>query len=1613
MNIYGINGQPIISNIKLNANCKHEEEMMKSNFVKLSFRHSIRKDLPIGAYVEVDGVKYILLDPYSPKQETENKFLYEPEFQHPIMWLGKIPFIHKQGDTTTWETTIKKFSWTYTGAPATLANEMARYINWLSSVYPAFAAAIGEGWTARTSDNLSPSETFTFDSVDILSAAAEMANVCECEYHFDYEKKVFHFGDIAYLREGSERPVLKSGDNVGVASVSQSKEAFYNCFIVKGGTRNISQQAPSGDNVQVTERLSLDETKYPDSVIDIRGGEDEPKLFKELLFDDIYPKMELYLYNPRERKCYLLDDNGEKVVDETDPTGYKTYSKWYIRLAYQKDDVWHDYLIDPEKDLIKDKPLSLAFQPNYNSTTYTSPLIGREFELVYFDKQTVEKEDDDVNPDGFTAQPGDYRIIFLEGDIIIPSTSRQGLYPKGDVVPSTENNIVTLFNIVVDEVYKDIAREELEAAGLRSIERLQSDLNTYTLNTNPVKYEDILPTFHLGEAVTYDDGQDLNGGTSYRLNTHIRKLVTRLDHPECVEISIGNEQIKGSVTSLREKVDELSGGLIGGLTEAQFDELLMIYGSQHFLSKEFNDVANGVITFLKGARYGVYQKGEKGASINGFGDAEFRKLVVRLSAIVRDLTTGHFEEGLTDSGAFIDQKGNAEFEKIVTRALATLQALFVKGDSAFNGNLSSTDFVSGFPGGYGWALQKKEYINAAGQVEYKYVLECDSANIRGSLRVYEMIISQLLGENDNRIFTAMLEVHHYDPATGKVWLKTGGGKMYNPFRKGDCIMVQQYQPGGSVQQGGDGYLVKDYELRITDVGSGGAVDEDGNRLDWVTFSGFASQMTGATPETLIKEDDTFCRVDNLTDPERKGIIQMVTVGTNAPYMDIFYGMKTNPDEAHKGRIGNLQGIQHHLFGWLQDFGEYLINAYIVGDVRLKRTGESLDTAVEIVKGLLATSMAETIYEITDDNNYLRNASFIELTNTGAFRDWTVSGDDIKFYTIDSDPVISSVGTLADVKSCVKTEKIDGKQVLHIVNGSVKQAKSVIKVPGTHKEYDEGEGDEQTDTYTTVRDTLYLGIRIRVVQPGTLTIGFPDSVMEDQNAMKGKTMVLERSNEWKTLQWSGTWDGNSDFLMKFTGECYISLLSLTDSPLSEFKTEYSTQIKQTTRNISLIATRTSSNESSIAQLIITADNISSTVENYKEDLDGKISANTSLIEQTATQIRTEVKSTTDDLDERVTANASSITQTAEAIRSEVESSVTTLDGKISANTSLIQQTADSISSAVASGVTEANGYTDDEIAAAKVVAQGYVDTLKGLINSDVLSDGTNGYATFKQQTQDDISAIAGKWDSDGNLIGYSTTQQTADSISSAVANRVTEAAMELYVDDAISHISFRADDIDFHFTKNTSFYANGTEVMNLNTDGDLWIKGDIKANSSFSGGTYYLSNDVNFYINGTKFANFGSTASGMEAMLALRHDGGTCLSIGSYDSGIGVSITANTNATAIKAYGKENFYVRSDEYFEIQSYGTGTGYFAPGCAVKNKSFTLPSSPKNGTIFFLHGAQSANGVTQDLTVTTKGHPIMESDGRGNLVNANSSYNFNDDSVILVFFDAISKWVLFKAW
>lgn len=560
-----------------------------------------------------------------------------------------------------------------------------------------------------------------------------------------------------------------------------------------------------------------------------------------------------------------------------------------------------------------------------------------------------------------------------------------------------------------------------------------------------------------------------------------------------------------------------------------------------------------------------------------------------------------------------DKEGNIlarsiSADEIIAYTVATVGKLFVKGNSRFGGELSSKQFISGFLGGLGWSIYNTPITNAAGVQENKWTGEFDNVIVRGSLRVFEMIISQLLGENDNRIFTGMMEVDHYDPESGKVYLNTQDGKLYNPFRRDDIIMVQQYN--GMPSEENDHYVTKNYELLITDAGCGSLEDGD-KRLDWVTFTNFTSTMEGATAESLIKKKDTFVRVDNISDSQRKGIIQLMTVGANTPYMDIIYGLKTDPDNALKGRLGNLKGIVHPILGELSGFGEFLNNLYAVGDFIIQRTGESVDSKLQVLENMFSSRFSQTSYELTNSDNYLENGQFLEQVRDDEdtiISCWAVDSTDESMFWADALGNPFMVNGLLSVSGNrkVSIDKMDGRQVLRLQNCGVKQLNAHIRQPGTHKEYQQPSGSKGNNGLkkpatgsTDVQDRLYISIRIFAKTAGTLTVGFEgcSSVSGKSNTLAAQNIAVPYSGDWTNIPLEGVWNGTGDFVLRYTGDCYIAIASITDKPLSEFSKSVSTQIVQTAENIKLLGENIDSVNGTTTQLGLDLDAAKKTISLY--------------------------------------------------------------------------------------------------------------------------------------------------------------------------------------------------------------------------------------------------------------------------------------------------------------------------------------------------------------------------------------------------------------------------------
>ena len=760
----------------------------------------------------------------------------------------------------------------------------------------------------------------------------------------------------------------------------------------------------------------------------------------------------------------------------------------------------------------------------------------------------------------FDSETREFEII-----TIWPSDDMQ--FPGGLLVPKVGDRYI-LWNIRMPDEYYPMAEAEFqEAVDAYNAEHWQ-DISVYKAPTDHVWIEDNGVSLFVGLRVRLESDKYFPE-TGFR-QSRITKITRKVNLPSQMNLEISDALQQGSMDRMNDSIGDLKDytrskvegvslpdivktGDSTKLTDTNLLSALRVLReiSQRALSRLNDDEAKGLIKFLAG------------------------------------LETGTHKEGV--SGAKIDASGKAEFGELVTRLKAILAELQVNGAAEFRDQLSSEDFVSGFVGGKGWAILKHGVLNALGVPETKYTAEFDGIVVRGALRVFTMVVSQLLGENDNRIFTGMMEVDHYDEATGRVYLQTGDGKFYNPFRRDDYIMVQQYN--GLPSSDNDHYITKHYELIVMDAGCGDE-SEGESRLDWITFRNFLS-ADGRDAGAVISKGDTFTRVDNATDADRKGLIQIITVGTATPYMDIVYGMKTDPDGYLKGRLGNLTGIHHHLFGWLEGFGELLTNLYAVGDFRLRRTGESVDAQLEMLKGMFATRYQTLTYDMTEEDNYLYNATFTELLDG-----WQVN-DDGTIITSNGNALLMNGNTYIADGKIAGIEQLDGRTVLHLKKSGIKQLNSRIRKPGTHKEYIDPAPNELSGQYIDVKDTLYLSVRFLAKTAGTLTIGMSGSTPEVGSFQTPIVVAVTSSMEWQTLQWSGTWDGKGDFVLEYTGDMYVSLLSLTDKALDDFKKEVSTQIVQTASNIRLLGSNIDSLKGTVTQLGIDLDAANSRIDIYAD------------------------------------------------------------------------------------------------------------------------------------------------------------------------------------------------------------------------------------------------------------------------------------------------------------------------------------------------------------------------------------------------------------------------------
>lgn len=654
--IYDINDK-LLMQAEVTSAAKREQEMSKSDYISLSFSAAEKIILPAGAYInytyKIDKVrevtrKFLLLESYEPTQSDECSWKYTPQFQHPKMILSKTPFFIYTRNSQNIE--VKQNVWSFVGTTSVLSGKIADFLN--------KDLMFGEcGWKVIFQKVTANTINVSFSDNDFISALTAITNAIgdNCEWHIDYDDEIIYIGKVLV---GATPVVLEVGKNVGVPSINNSKEVYYNAFSIFGGTRNITQVNSKGENVSSGDiRLQLDEgngtisidgkersysiDKY--STLDLRADKTKEPLFTKVLdFSQIFPSLNTYVYNVRGRVKYVLDNN-KKIPISYNVDGsvkeYKTFTVWYMKLAYPTtekvegktiinttvDDgvthYWYDFEVTDDL-LIKGKNIGCSFEANFNTGALSTPLAGRGtngdyvgFELIYHKEASSSHTSDDVSKDNFSVLAGDYEIIYQEdNEVIIPTNKEEMLIPRGESMPSLKCNITVLYNITMAKtIYYEDAQNRLLEKAKEEIVRLLSDLNNYEVKSYSDVFLEDNPQLQIGQSVTYKDGH------GYELATRVLKLSTNIDYDFIQSITIGNQVIKGTITQLKEDVQTIiasggSSGNGGGYSVSQLRKLIAKYGSDNFISKQFDDIVNGTITFQK------IQKFLKGMKVGANGD---------------------------------------------------------------------------------------------------------------------------------------------------------------------------------------------------------------------------------------------------------------------------------------------------------------------------------------------------------------------------------------------------------------------------------------------------------------------------------------------------------------------------------------------------------------------------------------------------------------------------------------------------------------------------------------------------------------------------------------------------------------------------------------------------------------------------------------------------------------------------------------------------------------------------------------------------------------------------------------------------------------------------------
>ena len=431
-------------------------------------------------------------------------------------------------------------------------------------------------------------KTINFNGLFCWDAAGEIAGAWETEWWLDGE-----YLNIGKCEHG-ERVTLgyMKGLKTGLTQNENSNSIkWFTRLIPVGSTKNIDPSKYGYTHLQLPSR---------DKYIDLNTQLGLKEHREEAAFEDIFP--------------HRLGTVSSVRSEEQTNTDGEEYTVYYVKDK--------DLPFNPDEYMIGEEVIHITFE--------SGDLSGREFECNWHN-DTQEFEIINTYPDENTQIPG------------------------GNIIPNVGDTYI-LTNIRMPDAYYPIAEEQYKQAVDSFLTEYSKDISIYSGDTDYIHVDKNSVPLSLGQRVRLEDAQYFEAGY---LDTRITRIERKLGNLSEASIDCSS----AVSTSWKSSVDSTLNNLEYTLAQemAQANVRLLKTGDMEspsdytafsslraigtFLRKNIADIANEIITFLKGLRVGKFVTGligGSGAAIwfdkNGKTIVEADKAMFREELIVPQIT---------------------------------------------------------------------------------------------------------------------------------------------------------------------------------------------------------------------------------------------------------------------------------------------------------------------------------------------------------------------------------------------------------------------------------------------------------------------------------------------------------------------------------------------------------------------------------------------------------------------------------------------------------------------------------------------------------------------------------------------------------------------------------------------------------------------------------------------------------------------------------------------------------------------------------------------------------------------------------------------------------------